>query len=71
MESYSLSLNYDTFGFLIYRVSNSIHSILAITCFEEYGITVEELYCSQYVSYAIDGNTISFTDYGNILYIGN
>lgn len=66
---HSLVLNGSTVGLLIYRVSNEIHAVLAVTYFSRYGIYVRELFLSQYVSYTTDGNTISFTAEGNIVFI--
>ena len=70
VTSYSLSFDKDNVGLIIYRVSNSIHAVLVLTYFKAYGITVKELFCSNNVSYTTDGNTISFTAGGNILFIG-
>ena len=70
VTSYSLSFDKDNVGLIIYRVSNSIHAVLAVTYFGTIGITVEELFCSQYVSYTTNGNTISFTAEGSIVFIG-
>lgn len=70
VTSYSLSFDKDNVGLIIYRVSNSIHAVLAVTYFGTIGITVEELFRSQYVSYTTNGNTISFTAGGSITFIG-
>ena len=70
VTNYSLSFDKDNVGLIIYRVSNSIHAVLAVTYFGTIGITVEELFRSQYVSYTTNGNTISFTAGGNITFIG-
>ena len=58
-----------SFGFLICRISNNIHAILAITCFKSLGIKVVELYKTEWVTYTVENNIITFSG-GDCIFIG-
>lgn len=70
-QNSSITFKDGNVGFIIYRVSQSIHAILAITYYSKYGITIQELFKSKYVDYTTNDNTISFTAGGYVYFFYN